>query len=93
MSTTASEINLLRESSREQLQGWANGLFKNMTKTWIDDYASMPGFGDKLTLVRTGKKKFIVKRQWGAALVTYKCGYPEAQRRFALLVITRRLTA
>lgn len=53
----------------------------------------MPLFEDKLTLVRTGKKKFIVKRQWGAALMTYKCGYPEAQRRFALLVITRRLTA
>ena len=59
----------------------------------FDEYASMPGFGDKLILERRGKKHFVVKRQWGAALMTYKCGYPEAQRRFALLVITRRLTA
>ena len=64
------------------------------TAMWIDDlFVIAPNLSGKLTLVRTGKKKFIVKRQWGAALVTYKCGYPEAQRRFALLVITRRLTA
>lgn len=56
------------------------------------EFAPMPTFEDKLTLVRIGKKRFIVKRQWGAALVTYKCSYPEAQRRFALLIVTRRLT-
>lgn len=90
MSTTASEIKMLSQWRTDQLRQWSTALLEPII---INRIKNMPLFEDKLTLVRTGKKKFIVKRQWGAALMTYKCGYPEAQRRFALLVITRRLTA
>jgi hypothetical protein len=46
---------------------------------------------EKLVLQRIGKKKFIAKREFGAALATFKCSYPEAQRRFAVFTVTNRL--
>lgn len=47
---------------------------------------------DKLRLERIGRKKFIIRRPFGAALQVYKCGYLEAQRRFAVFMVTHALT-
>ena len=82
MSTTASD---------EYQNSWAYSRH-GVTRIWMDEhYATVPGPENKLTLVRNGKQRFVVKRQWGTTQVTFKCGYPEAQRRFAMFVITRRL--
>ena len=69
-----------------------SGIIRGMKTTIsFDDWYDRPEEAMKLRLERIGKKRYIVKRQFGAALMTYKCSYPEARRRFALLVITNRL--
>ena len=43
-------------------------------------------------LKRMGRKRFAILYPGGGIAETHRCGYPEAQRRFAAFMVTRRLT-
>ena len=43
------------------------------------------------TLKRMGRKRFVILYPGGGVAETHRCGYLEAQRRFAAFMVTRQL--
>lgn len=63
-----------------------------ISQMMFDDLWERSAPGRVLKLERIGRKKFIVRYPFGTVQAIYRCGYPEAQRRFAVFVVTRALT-
>jgi hypothetical protein len=56
-------------------------------------FNTYPSYGD-YEIVKLGRKEYGFRpcnKQLGGVVVSYKCSHLEAQRRFKLMLVTRRL--